>query len=259
LRDDYFLNCLALNVKPIGIAKIAGFPTPKYLTQDIREQFDRTASVGNFNSPSLEKILLLKPDLIISSSQNLYDHLSYIAPTVILKNPFPPLPWKDELVRIAEILDREKESQELLNKYNQRVFNLRNRLGTRLDSMQVSISNTSSEYGIWAYGESHYSGQILNDIGIKRPEAQRGKIFYLESISKEKIEDIDGDVLFFASWERTDDEKTLAKLKQDKLWQYLKAVQKNRVYSVGGHWHNSDIYAVNAMLDDLEKYLVNTP
>ncbi|RUR82994.1 hypothetical protein PCC6912_23680 [Chlorogloeopsis fritschii PCC 6912] len=51
----------------------------------------------------------------------------------------------------------------------------------------------------------------------------------------------------------------LNKLKQSPLWSQLKVVQKNKVYVVGGHWHNQDIFAINAILDDLEKYFVNTP
>ncbi|WP_235622352.1 hypothetical protein [Nostoc sp. PCC 7524] len=47
-------------------------------------------------------------------------------------------------------------------------------------------------------------------------------------------------------------------LKQNPLWSQLEVVQKNKVYLVGTHWHNSGIFAINAILDDLEKYLVNS-
>ncbi|RUR85903.1 ABC transporter substrate-binding protein [Chlorogloeopsis fritschii PCC 9212] len=110
-----------------------------------------------------------------------------------------------------------------------------------------------------SYGEKHPSGSVLKDIGLQRPKSQRGDFFYIENISKETISDIDGDILFFASWEREDDKKTLEKLKQSSLWSKLKVIQRNQVYFVGSHWHQSDIFAINAILDDLERYLVNTP
>ncbi|NEQ28399.1 MAG: iron-siderophore ABC transporter substrate-binding protein, partial [Microcoleus sp. SIO2G3] len=42
------------------------------------------------------------------------------------------------------------------------------------------------------------------------------------------------------------------------LWQKLNVVQRNQVYFVGVHWHYSDILAINAILDDLFKYLVDS-
>ncbi len=61
------------------------------------------------------------------------------------------------------------------------------------------------------------------------------------------------------SWEREEDKETLENLKQSPLWAQLDVVQRDQVYLVGRHWHNSDILAVNAILDDLFQYLVNTP
>lgn len=136
---------------------------------------------------------------------------------------------------------------------------LKQALGDRRKTVQVSIANTSSDHGIWSYGEKHPSGSILKDIGLQRPELQRGDFFYIKNISIEKISDIDGDVLFFVSWEREEDKKTLERLEQSPLWLQLNVVQRGQVHLVGMHWHSSDILAINAILDDLEKYLVSTP
>jgi iron complex transport system substrate-binding protein len=252
-----FENTWALGIRPIASAYVTGFPIPKYLQGKV----DRVESVGDYNNPNIEKILRLKPDLIISGSQlkGIYKQLSYIAPTVVLNTPFPSPPWQESLEELATILGKEEVSQQFIDKYWQRVEKLKQALGDRRKTMVVSIANTSSEYGIWSYGEKHFSGSVLKDIGLQRPSSQRGDFFYIENISKEKISDLDGDVLFFASWEREDDKKTLDKLKQSLLWSQLEVVQKNKVYLVGTHWHSSDIYAINAILDDLEKYLVNTP
>ncbi|MCG9892084.1 MAG: iron-siderophore ABC transporter substrate-binding protein [Thermosynechococcaceae cyanobacterium MS004] len=260
---DSFENSWALGIRPIASSYVTGFPMPKYLQGKV----ELVESVGAYNSPNIEKILRLKPDLIIvrSDLEGIYKNLSYIAPTVVLNIPFPPPPWQDTLKELATVLGKEKEGQQLLNQYWQRVEKLQQTLSDSaaspkenfLKNLKVSIANTSSEYGVWSYGEKHYSGSILKDIGLQRPKSQRGDFFYVDNISKEKISDIDGDVLLFASWERKDDKKTLDKLKRNPLWSQLEAVQKNKVYLVGAHWHNSDIFAINAILDDLEKYLVN--
>ena len=74
------------------------------------------------------------------------------------------------------------------------------------------------------------------------------------------MSDIDGDVIFFLYWGGKDAKKVLEELQQKLLWRQLKAVQQNHVYLVdSAHWHGQDILAMNAIIDDLFKYLVNTP
>jgi iron complex transport system substrate-binding protein len=246
-------NSLALGIRPIASTYLSGFPLPEYL----QGKLDDVPSIGDFNSPSTEKILKLKPDLILTrANQGVYEHLSYIAPTVTLNVPFPPPSWKVQLEEIAQVLGKEEVGQQLLDQYWQRVEKIQQALGDRRKTMKISIANTSSEYGIWSYGEKHFSGSVLKDIGLQRPQSQQGDFFYIENMSKENLLDFDGDALFFVSWGRKDDKKTLGKLKQSPLWQHLKVVQQNHVYFVGMHWHSSDIFAINAILDDLEKYLV---
>lgn len=265
LDGDTLANSWALGIRAIASTHVPGFPMPKYLQSKV----EQVESVGSYNSPNVEKILRLKPDLIISGSdlKGIYKQLSYIAPTVVINTPYPSPPWTDMLEELAQVLGKEEVSKQLIDKYWQRVEKLKQALGVgaaspkenRRNNIKVSIANTSSEYGIWSYGEKHFSGSVLKDIGLQRPKSQRGDLFYIEKISKEKISDIDGDVLFFVSWGRKDDKKTLNKLKQSPLWSQLEVFQKNKVYFVGGHWHHSDIFAINTILDDLEKYLINTP
>jgi iron complex transport system substrate-binding protein len=263
LSSDTTANCWALGIRPIASAYSPGFPAPKYLQGKV----DRVKSLGNYNAANLEKILSLKPDLILARPEleSVYQQLSHIAPTVVVTDPAP---WIDIFSELATVLDKEEVGKQLLNRYWQRVEKLKQDLGVGAASpkenhrktIEISVANTSLGDGIWAYGEGHFSGSVLKDIGLQRPPAQkRGDLNGYIGISKEKLSDIDGDVLFFVSWERKDDRKALEKLKQSPLWSQLEVVQKNKVYLVGTHWHNPDIFAINAILDDLEKYLVNTP
>jgi iron complex transport system substrate-binding protein len=108
--------------------------------------------------------------------------------------------------------------------------------------------------GIYAYGNQSNIARILRDIGLQRPPSQRGDFYTLDNISLERLSDIDGDVLFLLNQGGVSEE-----IIQKPLWKQLKAVQQNQVYFVGYHWHFLDILAVNAIIDDLFKYLVNTP
>ena len=256
LRPDHLANSLALGIEPIASAFVDGFPFPK----DIQGEVGKVDSVGDINTPNLEKILQLKPDLIISSSilEAIYPSLSTIAPTLVLNHPFPPHSWKEQLAKLAQLLDKEEVSQQLMDDYWQRVENIKEAIGPQREQLEVSVANSSSEHGIWAYGEDHFVGEVLSDIGVKRPPSQRGDFFYIENISKETLSDIDGDVLFFISWGREQDKETHQKLREDPLWQKLSVIQNDNVYFVEGYWHNSgSILAINAVLDDLERYLTN--
>ncbi|MFQ4144485.1 iron-siderophore ABC transporter substrate-binding protein [Chlorogloeopsis sp. ULAP02] len=257
LRPDTFVNSWILGIQLIGSAYELGSQLPKYLQGKV----EQVEFVGSYDSPNLEKILRLKPDLILSNSymKDIYEQLSQIAPTVVLNYPWPPLGWKKQLEELAQILGKENISQQFMDNYWQRIQKLKQALGERRHTLRISVADVTGENRFTAYGEKHYSGTILKDIGLQRPRSQTGDFFYIENISEETIPDIDGDVLFLVSLEFYGDKTKLENLKHKPLWQWLNAVQRDRVYFVGEHWHESDIFAINAILDDLEKYLVNTP
>ncbi|PIG91348.1 iron-siderophore ABC transporter substrate-binding protein [Gloeocapsopsis sp. IPPAS B-1203] len=263
LRPDTFVNSWVLGIKPIGSADEIGAPLPQYLQGKVTQ----VQSVGSYDSPELEKILQLKPDLILSNSymEAIYGQLSQIAPTVVLDYPWPPLGWKKQLEELAQVLGKEDVSQQLMNDYSQRIEALKQALGVgtaspkenRRRTLKVSVADITEDSRFTAYGEKHYSGTVLKDVGLQRPRSQTGDLFYIENISEETIPDIDGDVLFLVPLDF--DQTKLKNLKQKPLWQQLNVVQRNQVYLVGEHWHESDILAINAIIDDLFNYLVNTP
>jgi iron complex transport system substrate-binding protein len=258
LRPDTFVNSWVLGVKPIASADEIGAPLPNYLEGKV----EQVESVGSYDAPELEKILRLKPDLILSNSymEGIYEQLSRIAPTVVLNYPWPPLGWKKQLEELAQILDKEEVGKQLMNEYWQRIEYLQQALGDRRQNLKVSVVDAFYDSLTFTiYGEKHYSGTVLSDVGLQRPSAQQGGFFYIENISEEKISDIDGDILFLFAWELENDKEALEKFQQNPLWQQLSAVQHNQVYFVGEHWHEADVFAINAILDDLEKYLINTP
>lgn len=258
LGIEMLANCVQLGFSPIASVYESDNSLPKYLQGKV----SKVESVGGYGSPNLEKILSLQPDLILADSyysEDRYNQLSRIAPTVVLNLPYPPPPWKEQLEELAQVLGKEDIAQQLLNDYWQRIEQLKQALGARRHTMQVSVASTNSQYGIWAYGKKHFSGTILSDIELQRPPAQRGDFYIIENISEETIANIDGDVLFFVTSDASDDQEALEKLRQRPLWQQLKVIQRNKIYFVGDHWANSDIFAINAILDDLFKHLVNIP
>ncbi|MES1026681.1 ABC transporter substrate-binding protein [Gloeocapsa sp. BRSZ] len=114
---------------------------------------------------------------------------------------------------------------------------------------------------MFVFTKNSFPGSILNDLGLQRPKTQNisapnGAIYY---IPEERLDQVDGDVLFFFAYGKQDKE-IFERLKQKPLWKKLKAVQQGQIYLVDGYtWTGSNLLAANAVIDDLYKYLFNTP
>jgi iron complex transport system substrate-binding protein len=260
LWSSFLADILALGIKPIATGYDSSEPFPKYL----RDKVDGVDLIGSENEPNLEKILLLKPDLILAHPYILnvyYKQISKISPTVIIGHPdLLTRRWDRDLLDLGKVLNKEEAVNLLMKEYWQRIEKLKQALGNRRHQMQVSVASIKPFSGIWSYGEKSPVGRVLNDIGLKRPSSQRGDFFYIENISEERLSDIDGDVLFFLSWGSKSAKETLEKLQQKPLWRQLKAVQRNQVYFVDGlSWHEGDIFAINTIIDDFFRYLIDRP
>ncbi len=261
---DYLL---ALGVQPIASDEIG------YHEVHLQDEVEGIENVGGANAPSLEKILALKPDLIIGSDyvEISYDALSQIAPTVLL--PFRHSgEWKAFFRRYAEALGKTAEAEQVMTDYDARLETFKQQMGDALSETQVSIVRVYPER-VNLYLKDSFCGTIVADAGLARPPAQdltaeeaqtiTGNPIQV-SISRERISDADGDVIFLWTTGHTDEvaqqaRAEKARLKADLLWSRLKAVQQDQVYEVPGYWIGDGPLAANAVIDDLFKYLVETP
>jgi len=256
LHDMLLLNSvLALGVKPVGITywphrgeRFRGIPS---------DLVDNILQVGSVSQPSLEKILALKPDLIlgIAFQKNYYKTLSAIAPTVLIDN-YELYDFKERLRYIAQTLGRQNRAEEVLTKYQEQIQQLQQQLGGKLEELTVSILALEGQ-GFRTYRQDYViSSQVVRDINLHRPPIQQNQQELAPLWSIEVLPEHDADVLFvMADWTKENPEP-LSFLEQP-IWSQLKAVQNNRVYEVD--WHVGGPLGANRIIDDLFKYLVNTP
>ncbi|WP_199299352.1 ABC transporter substrate-binding protein [Trichocoleus sp. FACHB-46] len=258
---------LSLGVQPIGSNQV----NDSYL----QERAAGIPNVGRSGAPSLEKILALKPDLILgwqTDHKAIYPQLSRIASTVIDSGEGSGA-WKKTLQLYAQALGKTAEAEQLMAKYKARLAEFKQKMGasgSQPDQTQVSVVRVYPD-GISLYLKDSFCGTILADAGLSRPSTQSlsaseakalgGNPVQL-SISRELLSQADGDVLFV--WTGENDaksaqaaQKQLEQLKSDPLWANLKAVKQNRVYQVPKYWIGSGPIAANLVIDDLFKYLVD--
>jgi iron complex transport system substrate-binding protein len=241
-------NVLALGVKPIAATTLGDYKFHAYL-QDLTSEIEK---IGINGQPNLEKILYLKPDLILGFSWDaeLYGQLSKIAPTVLIDQDSE---WKDWLKQYAEALGETAKAEKLLQEYDQKIASLRQKMGGTLSQTKVSLVNFWANY-TRLYMRLSFGGSILKDIGLPRPNYE-DKDKYQENISLELVPQIGGDVIFLILGGHN--ESRLKQFTNHPLWSQLQAVQQNRVYPVTGDvWIAAwGIIGANRVLDDLFKYL----
>lgn len=260
-------NALSLGVKPIGSDELSTLEIP------LQDKLNGIEDVGGNNAPSIEKILTLKPDLILAEEYVSIDYniLSRIAPTVLISFEHSGQ-WKEVFTRYAEVLDKTTEAEQVMNNYYARLEEFQRQMSGRAAEIEVSIVRIYPTH-VNLYLKDSFCGTIIADAGLSRPPSQdltasEAQILFGNSIqypiSREKIEAADGDVIFL--WTYNSQDKTAQqtqtqkeKLKAEPLWATLTAVKQEQVYEVPGYWIGNGPIAANAIIDDLFKYLIKTP
>ncbi|AFZ28801.1 periplasmic binding protein [Gloeocapsa sp. PCC 7428] len=257
-------NIVALGIKPIAaeiwspVEGKVGFPA--HLANKLKGISLYSYSA---NQPNLEKVLQLKPDFIILPSdpsfQAVYQQLSQIAPTVIVPWAEISRDWKQHLIETAKVFDKTEVATQLLDGYYQRVEEIKQSLRVLQKSSQQQPFYVSFAYvsnGLTLAAKNSFSGIILNDLGLLSPKSSEGLAL---PVSEESLPEIDSDVLFIGAYQQSD-RSTLDRLQRKPLWSKIKAVQQNQVYTVDFQtWYGFDFLSAHAVLDDIEKYLVNAP
>jgi iron complex transport system substrate-binding protein len=251
-------SVLALGEIPVGTTLNGNInQQPDFLMDKLND----VKIVGSFSEPNLEKILLLKPDLILDlDTANIYKLLSQIAPTIVTEYD-PSDSWQPNLKIYAEALGKPELAQKIIANYYNKLENLKAEIEKQGKPITVSVIRIYPQ-GISFYQPDSFSGSILKDAGLSRPPLQN-KEGGQQFISQELISDADADIIFY--WAYGDDyqskntriQNSLEQLKSDPLWQQLNAVKQGKVYQVPDYWIGYGPLAANAVIDDLYKYILN--
>ena len=251
-------DALALGVQPIG-ATLSGLhqrAAGEQLSPMLNEETDNIVVLGHTNRPNLESIVALNPDLIlgVQKAGNLYPRLAQIAPTVIVDISQGASEWKTYVLNSAIALGKQTEAQALLQQYEQRVLQFQTLMGDRLNTTVVSVGRFRPDH-FRIYQQNSFSGAVLADIGLPRPESQLKNKPY-EETSLENLSSLDGDVLFFM--QDNPDKSILDRVQAHPLWAQLDVVKQQQVHEVSLEvWFlNAGIVSAHMILNDLFRTLV---
>lgn len=216
--------------------------------------------LGSFMEPSVERIVALRPDLIIGGAQadRAYPLLSQLAPTVLISAE----DWKSYFRLIAEVTGRSERVERLLADYNSRVAALKSRLPERTVSI---VRITPWDFQVYLDSPNAYGPfAVLRDVGIRRSAyetTESGQA--LKRPDWEALAGLDGDILLYIvggvnnSATSGRHEEVLA----NPLWQMLPAVKAGRVHRLDpAIWMEfSGVGSAHRVLDDVERFVVAAP
>lgn len=243
---------LAMGVTPVGAVE-AFNGDPWY--DHTEKQLKGTQVVGIESQVNVEAIAALKPDLIIGNKMRqeaVYEQLNAIAPTIFAETLRGD--WKENFKLYAKAVNKEEKGNEVLKKYDDRIADLKGKLGDKLSTKVSMVRFMAGDVRI--YHKDTFSGVILGDLGFARPESQDVNDFAEKGVTKERIPAMDGDIVFYFTYEEGDGKASAVEKEwiEDPLFKNLEASKKGQVHKVSDTiWNTAGgVLAANLMLDDIE-------
>lgn len=244
---------LAMGVKPVGaVQSWTGDPWYDHISKEMKD----VQVVGVESQVNVEAIAALKPDLIIGNKmrqENIYEQLNAIAPTIFAETLRGD--WQENFKLYAKAINKDEKGQEVLTQYEDKIAELKETLSDKL-TMEVSMVRFMAG-DVRIYHKDTFSGVILEQLGFARPESQNVNDFAEKNATKERMPAMDGDVLFYFTYETGEGEASKLEKDwiEDPLFKNLEVSKKGNVFKVDDTvWNTAGgVIAANLMLDDLEE------
>ncbi|MEV4129241.1 ABC transporter substrate-binding protein [Nocardia sp. NPDC049707] len=202
-------------------------------------------TVGSAAQPDLEQIAALHPDLIIGDipgGPGGFAALQAIAPTVLAD---PDSGWQAEFGTLAAGLGRSNAAATALENYHTEARETGKALAA--SQTQASVIRFTAEQD-QVQGSNSFAGQILADVGVQRPTAQRGTSF---DVTEQDLIKVEGDIIYVIFAGESGEEHG-KKVLRSAAWKDLGGASDKRVFAVEDTvWHGDGLTAARALLADL--------
>lgn len=247
VTQGYLADFLALGVKPVG--------APDYELESpyVLDLVEGVADIGRIDGGSVEKILSLQPDLIVTvgGDEKLNEQYRKIAPTLII--PYGTYDnVHEEITAFGKIINKQKEAQDWLSQFEVKVK-------TAKESIQGLVKEGTTFSNFSLFGKEWYingdgvnrGGQaIYQQLGLKAPDIVQKELIDQDkdtvAISEETLADYAGDYIFL-------DLSNGGSLDEGSpVWSSLDAVKNNRVFKLDGErFWPYDPLAVEAQVQEI--------
>lgn len=220
-------DSLVLNYSPLGASTVGGKFQSLYAKITAK-----TVGIGEKTEPNLEKILKLKPDVILSSTKfpaETNAKLAKIAVTIPVSHISTD--WQRNLYLLANLTGKVKEVNAIFNEYKQDVKTAQAKVGAKFKG-KTAVALRVRTGNLFIYPQDvFFNTSIYKELGATVPgEVLKAKA--QQNISLEKFSEINPDYIFlqFSAEENADKPKALEELQANPIWKSLKAVKNGNVY-----------------------------
>ncbi|MBO7746260.1 ABC transporter substrate-binding protein [Paenibacillus sp. MWE-103] len=250
---QYVSQMLSVGVKPIGALD--------YLLDGQDPAFQGIEEVGSSESVNYEKILSLKPDLIIAADleQADYDKLSKIAPTV-------SVPWMGydvfgHVKVVGDILNRQKEAAAWQAGFDEKIKAAKEQIAGAIGADKTVAIYRIDPKEFYVYGVRNIGFTLYKALDLKRPalvqqEIDKDPNLWAIPISLELLPDYGADYAFVTLLPGEDAEKRFEEIKSSALWKNIPAVKNGHVFQISmDTWLGYTPHDIETQLQEAVKLL----
>ncbi|MFL1405613.1 ABC transporter substrate-binding protein [Marinobacter sp. M1N3S26] len=250
-------HLLALGVIPVGVADAEGYR--EWVAQPPLP--DTVKSVGARQSPNLEAIRSLNPDLILVSGHLMaaVPALETIAPTLAQTiYEADSNPWvraRQHLITLGRVLDREERAENVLQQAEQELADTRRRLADAgLENQNAFLVRFLDDRRLRIHGNNSMLHQALEQAGLNNAWQRSTNLW---GFTPGTLADLGGHpdawLIYIRPWPEADRQRLLA----SNLWPYLPMAQSGRITGVGPVWTFGGVLSVPLMARMLADQLTN--
>ncbi|QNK59573.1 ABC transporter substrate-binding protein [Paenibacillus sp. PAMC21692] len=245
-------DVLAFDVTPVGVSAVYSGAAFEKALADVPQ-------LGEWFKPSQEAVLALNPDLIIVPSEETYELMKDIAPTVLLS--YFDAPLEERIRQVGDVLGKEHVVNEVLEQFYEKVEASKQKLADAglLDKTVTIVEGGNGSMGVVASKDYGRGSQIIYEyLGMKAPEKLQAEIDMATEatgmeLSFEVLSEYIGDYVFRSSYEG------MADLSGNTVWNSIPAVKEGRLIEIGfGLSYYNDIYSLDKQLDYIVDSLLAT-
>ncbi|MCY7781751.1 MULTISPECIES: iron ABC transporter substrate-binding protein FeuA [unclassified Bacillus (in: firmicutes)] len=216
-----------LDVHPQGAISFSGkFPD---MFKDITDKAEPT---GEKMEPNIEKILEMKPDVILASTkfpEKTLQKISTAGTTIPVSHISSN--WKENMMLLAQLTGKEKKAKKIIADYEQDLKETKTKINEKAKDSKALVIRIR-QGNIYIYPEQvYFNSTLYGDLGLKAPDEVKAAKAQ-ELISLEKLSEMNPDHIFvqFSDDENADKPDALKDLEKNPIWKSLKAVKEDHVY-----------------------------
>lgn len=173
----------------------------------------------------IEAIMNLEPDLIVISTmqEKMYEALSEIAPTVMIKSE--DLNWKEDVKNFAKVFNKEDAANIWIENYDKKAKEVGEKIKDAQSTNTTYLSFLASGGQFYVFYGAGFGNVLYEDLGLSKPEGMpEQKDISLPVVTYEGLAKIMADNIFVIA---TDED--LKALEGNVMWNNIPAVKNGKV------------------------------